>query len=112
MTPNQFRKLALSFEGTIEMPHFDRAAFKIINKRIFATLHEASKTANLMFSSANQYVYCHIGNEGIYPVNNKWGLKGATSFDLKKIDSQLMREALDVAYQEASNSGNKKQKRK
>ncbi|MFN2458948.1 MAG: hypothetical protein ABR502_12175, partial [Chitinophagaceae bacterium] len=47
MTTEQFRTLALSFPGTIEAPHFDRRAFKGINKRIFATLHEETATGNV-----------------------------------------------------------------
>ena len=38
MTAKEFKKLALSFEGTIEKPHFERTAFKVIDKRIFATI--------------------------------------------------------------------------
>ncbi len=37
MTLQAFRKLALSFEGAVELPHFERASFRI-GKKIFATL--------------------------------------------------------------------------
>jgi hypothetical protein len=42
MTTEEFIDLALSFRGTISMPHFDRIAFKVEGKRIFATLHESA----------------------------------------------------------------------
>jgi len=112
MTNKQFAALALSFEGVIEMPHFDRRAFKVVAKRIFATLHEASSTANLKFSPEDQSVYSLIDKESIYPTKNKWGLQGWTAFDLKKIDKQLMQDALDVAYKEALKSKSKKPKGK
>jgi hypothetical protein len=34
MTIREFKELALSFPNTIEAPHFDRTAFKVIDKRI------------------------------------------------------------------------------
>lgn len=38
MSIEQFYQMALSFPGVIEHPHFDRTAFKVRDKRIFATL--------------------------------------------------------------------------
>jgi predicted DNA-binding protein (MmcQ/YjbR family) len=104
----QFKALALSLPHTIEAPHFDRTAFKIIGKRIFATLHEKSHTANFKFSPADQSVYSLIDKSAIYPVNNKWGLQGWTTFELDKIDSQLVLEALTTAYEEALKSSSKR----
>ena len=112
MTNQQFATLALSFEGVIEMPHFDRRAFKIVAKRIFATLHEAKQTANLKFSPADQSVYALIDKKSIYPIANKWGLQGWTTFELKNIDKQLMLDALDTAYKEVLKSKSKKPKSK
>jgi hypothetical protein len=43
-TAKDFRRVALSLEGTTEAPHFDRTAFKV--KRIYATLAGDEKTAN------------------------------------------------------------------
>ena len=100
MTLQQFRSLALSFQGTEENPHFDRAAFKVTGKRIFATLHEESKTANLKLSPVDQSVFCDFGKESVYPVPNKWGLQGWTTFDLKKVPQELMLDALETAYKD------------
>lgn len=108
MTSEEFRNLALSFPGTVENPHFDRAAFKIINKRIFATLHEASATANLKFSPADQAVYCSFNKKSVYPVPNKWGLQGWTTFKLKAIPHELMLDALDAAYKDVLKPSSKK----
>ncbi len=89
MTCDQFRELALSFPHTIASPHFERTAFKVVGKRIFATLHEESETANVKFSPADQSVYCLIDKKAIYSVNNKWGLQGWTIFQLARVDSRL-----------------------
>jgi predicted DNA-binding protein (MmcQ/YjbR family) len=107
MTYDQFSELALSFPHTIGSPHFERTAFKVVGKRIFATVHEESETANLKFSPTDQSVYCLIDKEAIYPVNNKWGLQGWTTFQLARIDSQLMLDALDTAYNEVLKSKKK-----
>jgi predicted DNA-binding protein (MmcQ/YjbR family) len=100
MTCDQFTELALSFPHTIAAPHFERTAFKVAGKRIFATLHEESETANIKFSPADQSVYSLIDKEAIYPVNNKWGLQGWTTFQLAIVDNQLMLDALNTAYNE------------
>lgn len=95
---NTFRQIALSFQGTEEKPHFNRAAFKVINKRIFATLHSESETANIIFSKKDQNVFCSFDNKAVYPVPNKFGLMGWTTFDLKKLPRELITEALFTAY--------------
>lgn len=107
MTCRQFRELALSFPHTVEAPHFERTAFKVVGKRIFATLHEETKTANVKLSPADQSVYCLIDKEAIYPVNNKWGLQGWTTFQLSRIETQLMLDALDTAYNDVLKSKKK-----
>jgi predicted DNA-binding protein (MmcQ/YjbR family) len=98
MTCNEFTALALSFPHTEAAPHFERTAFKVVGKRIFATLHEESNTANVKLSPADQSVYCLIDKEAIHAVNNRWGLQGWTTFQLARVDSQLMLDALDTAY--------------
>lgn len=108
ITPDQFFQLALSFPNVIAAPHFDRTAFRVVNKRIFATLHEVDETANLKFSPEVQSVYCLINKEAIYAVENKWGLQGWTTFKLNKVDIQLMLDALDTAYKETFNAPRKK----
>jgi hypothetical protein len=65
MTIEEFKEIALSFPMTIAKPHFDRTAFKIENKRIFATLHEPSNSANIKFNAINQSVFSII-NKRIY----------------------------------------------
>lgn len=100
MTVIEFRDLALSFPGTIENPHFERAAFKVTGKRIFTTLHEPSATANVKLSPADQLVFSSFEKGAVYPVPNKWGLQGWTTFELRKIPVALMQDALDTAYKE------------
>ncbi len=39
VTVGTFRQMALSHQGAVELPHFDRISFRL-NKKIFATLDE------------------------------------------------------------------------
>jgi predicted DNA-binding protein (MmcQ/YjbR family) len=108
MTSSEFRSIALSFPATEEKPHFDRAAFKIITKRIFATLHEESATANLKLSLSEQKAFSALDKKNIFPIDNAWGKQGWTTFNLKKIDPDTLKEAMHSAYQEALKPTKKK----
>jgi hypothetical protein len=108
MSIKEFRDLALSFPGTIENPHFERAAFKVADKRIFATLHEPTAIVNVKFSPVDQPIFCSFDKTAVYPVPNKWGLQGWTSFELKKVTYELMQDALDTAYKDVFKTKKKK----
>lgn len=98
MIAEKFRELALSFPGATEAPHFDRTAFKVEGKRIFATLHEPGGTANIKLPGMDQDTFCAIDAATIYRVPNKWGLQGWTTFELSKVSDGLLLDALSTAY--------------
>jgi hypothetical protein len=93
-----FQQMALSFPFTEQVPHFERLGFKIIGKRMFTTYLEKDNTANIFLSSEEQKLFCKMDKENIYPVPNKWGEKGATTFNLNTVASELVMEALLSAY--------------
>ena len=97
MTNQEFSSTALSFPHTEEKPHFNRQAFKVINKRIFATLHESSHIANIRLPLEDQSVFCDYG-DSVYPVPNKWGQQGWTTFELSRLPKELVDDALYTAY--------------
>ena len=92
--------MALSFPGTEQIPHLERIGFKVKGKRMFATYLPADNTANIFLTPKEQRVFCrmHVGN--IYPIPNKWGEKGMTTFDLNKLPKEIIMEALLSAYSE------------
>ena len=92
-----FRQMALAFPDVVELPHFDRASFRI-NKKIFATLLEKDSLAMVKLSALDQSVFCAFDKTIIYPVPGGWGLKGATYINLKKIKKAMLKDALTVAY--------------
>ena len=108
MTPKTFSSIATSFPETEEAMHFERKAYKVKGKRIFATLDEQSGSANLKLSLVDQSVFSGYEKGGIYPVNNKWGLQGWTTFELAKLPEGIVQDALDTAYKEVFKTKKKK----
>ena len=99
ITSDAFSKMALSFPGTEQVPHFERAGFKVTGKRMFATYLEKDNTANIFLTPKEQAVFCQM-DAAIYPVANKWGEKGATTFELSSVPKNIILEALLSAYNE------------
>jgi hypothetical protein len=99
ITGTQFAQLALSFPGTQQVPHFERIGFKVTGKRMFATYLEKDNTANIFLTPQEQAVFCQM-DKAIYPVPNKWGEKGATTFELHTVPKNILTEALLSAYNE------------
>ena len=92
------RQFALSLEGAVELPHFERTSFRV-NKKIFATLDVASKRVCVMLSPVDQSAFSAYDRSIIYPVPNKWGDKGATYIELDNVREEVLFDALTVAYE-------------
>src|ERR1700753_2822327 len=102
-TGRQFAEMALSFSGTEQVPHFDRIGFKVTGRRMFSTYLEKDNTANVFLSPEERKVFCQM-DKAIYPVPNKWGEKGATTFDLASVPRNILLEALLSGYNAVVNS--------
>ena len=94
-----FRRIALSLEGTSEAPHFDRAAFKV--NRIYATLAADGRTANLKFAPDEQEMKCLLAPEAFAHVPNAWGKQGWTTATLSKLTTAELKHALEISWQHA-----------
>jgi hypothetical protein len=99
-----FQKMALSFPHTEQVPHFERVGFKITGKRMFTTYLEKNNTANILLTPAEKKLVCKMDKTNIYPVPNKWGEKGATTFELNTVPREVVMEALLSAYNETIKS--------
>lgn len=95
-----FLSMALSLPHTEQVAHFDRAGFKVIGKRMFASYLEKDNTANIFLTPEEQKLFCEVDSKNIFPVPNKWGEKGATTFVLQHVDESVVMEALTSAYDE------------
>lgn len=100
MTATAFAEAALSFPGTVQTIHFERIGFKVVGKRLFATYLQKDHTANIFLSPAEQALFCQMNAKAIYPVANKWGEKGITTFELDKVEKVMVAEALLSAYRQ------------
>lgn len=97
ITPEVFRTLIFKLPGVVEVPHFDRAAFKA-NNRIFVSLAPDGLSINIKFTLVDQSVFCAFDPTIIYPVPNKWGLQGWTTINLTKVKQSTLKDALKTAY--------------
>jgi hypothetical protein len=98
-TSEDLRRIALSLEGTIEAPHFDRTAFKV--KRIYVTLAGDGTTANFMFTPEQQEFKCMMAPDAFAPVPNAWGRRGATTANLINLSNAELEDALRIAWHRA-----------
>jgi hypothetical protein len=98
-TARDLRRIALSLDGTVERPHFDRTAFKV--KRIYATLAADGLTANLMLTPDEQALKCAVTPEAFSPVPNARGARGATTATLSALKVAELHDALALAWRHA-----------
>lgn len=101
ITIDTLRKLALSFPETTEEPHFEKTSFRV-KKKIFATYDDRLKQICVKLSEMDQDVFSSIDRMVIHPVENKWGKKGWTLIDTKKVHKDLLVDALTTAYCEVA----------
>ena len=112
ISEKEFIRMALSFPGTEQKPHFERIGFKVINKRMFASYLDTDNTANIFLTPGEQALFCKVDAKNIYPVPNKWGEKGATTFVLNRLEEEIVKEALLSAYNEVMKSTTRKPRKK
>jgi hypothetical protein len=98
ITTKVFSDMALALPGTEETKHFDRIGYKVIGRRMFATYLSSDNTCNVFLTPKEQTAFCKVDVKNIYPVPNKWGEKGATTFVLNHVDRDVLSEALTSAY--------------
>jgi hypothetical protein len=96
---DDFRRMALSLEGTCEAPHFDRIAFKVA--RTYATLAPDGLTANLKLDPGEQELKCLTAPDAFEPVRNKWGARGWTTAKLAALGVAELENALALAWRHA-----------
>jgi hypothetical protein len=98
MTVEDFRRIALSFEGAEESSHMGSPDFRV-GGRIFATLaSQAQGYGNLMLSPEQQSDFVAEEPDVFLPVAGGWGRMGATHVRLANIGEDALRGALEVAW--------------
>jgi hypothetical protein len=98
MTPEDFRRIALSFEGAEEGSHMGAADFRV-GGHIFATLaHIDQGFGNLMLSPEQQAEFVAEAPEIFLPVAGGWGRQGVTHVRLSIANRDLLQGALAAAW--------------
>jgi hypothetical protein len=100
MTPDDFRRLALSLPDTEERAHMNHPDFRTKGK-IFATLgYPSAEYAMVKLPPEEQQNYVSTWPDAFVPVKGKWGLQGATSVILKSAKKTHVKRALVAAWQQ------------
>jgi hypothetical protein len=98
MTPEDFRRIALSLEGAEEGSHMGSPDFRV-GGRIFATLAaQAQGYGNLMLTPDQQAMFVAEAPQVFIPVPGGWGRNGATHLKLAAAHEDLVLGALRTAW--------------
>lgn len=102
MTPDAFRRLALSLEDATEGAHMRHPDFRVGGK-IFATLgYPDPAWATLMLTPAQQRKCVDSAPHVFRPVKGAWGRKGSTNVHLRGATRAVLLPALESAWWNAA----------
>lgn len=114
MKAADFRRIALSLEGTEEGSHMGAADFRV-GGRIFATLASQDKGyGNLMITPELQAEFVRELPDVFLPIPGGWGRMGMTHIRLAKATKDVLAGALRTAWKlrvEKNAAGQRKKKR-
>jgi hypothetical protein len=98
MTEDDFRAMALSLPGVIEVSHMDHPDFRVGGK-IFATLQYPRRGWGMVALTPDEQLLVVQAEPGVFtPANGFWGRRGATLVDLKAARKRSVRTALAAAW--------------
>ena len=104
MTANDFRRIALGMQGSIESSHMGHPDFRA-NNRIFATLHHDDRFGMIKLTPAEQSTYIRSHPSAFEPENGAWGLQGCTRVHIDRVDEDVVGEAMTLAWRAAVAKG-------
>jgi len=98
MTADDFRRIALSFEGAEESSHMGAPDFRV-RGRIFATLASQSQGyGNLRLTLEQQAAFVEELPEVFLPIAGGWGRMGMTHIRLAAASEDVLAGALRTAW--------------
>ena len=98
MTPNQFRRIALSLPEAVEGAHMGHADFRVGGK-IFATLgHPDPGYGMVQLKPDQQALLLETSPDIFQPVHGGWGRQGSTHVRLAAADAATLKHALTMAW--------------
>ena len=98
MNVDDFRRIALSFEGAEESSHMGNPDFRV-GGRIFATLSSADQGyGNLMLTLEQQEAFVEELPKVFVPIAGGWGRMGMTHIRLAAANEDVLAGALRTAW--------------
>lgn len=101
MTPDAFRRTALSMPLAIESAHMGHPDFRISN-RIFATLWPNDGWGMVKLTPAEQRRFVRETPAAFEPIKGAWGKRGATRVQLDEVDTRTLRKAMTAAWRNSA----------
>jgi hypothetical protein len=102
MTPNEFRKMALSLPGTVDSAHMNHPDFRVAGK-IFATLGYPNTERGMVKVTPVEQEMLVRGEPLVFsPEAGAWGRQGCTRVNLKAAKKETIRGALAAAWRLAA----------
>lgn len=101
MRANDFRRLALGFQGAIESAHMNHPDFRAHGK-IFATLNESETRGMVSLTPEQQARFLDDHPAMFVPASGAWGRQGATLVVLSDAEEEIVGEAMTLAWQHAA----------
>lgn len=98
MTPDEFRRLALSMNDATEGAHMDHPDFRA-NGRIFATLYPNGHDGMVKLTGEQQQDFVSVNGTAFEPASGAWGRQGCTTVHLASVDEDRLGEAMTLAWQ-------------
>ncbi len=98
MTAEDFRRIALGFDGAEEGSHMGATDFRV-GGRIFATLASISEGyGNLMLTPEQQADFVAEQPDVYVPIKGGWGRMGMTHIRLEAAAENILTDALRTAW--------------
>ena len=113
MNADDFRRIALSLDGTEEGSHMGSVDFRV-GGHIFATLASVAQGfGNLMLTADQQALFVGELPDVFVPVAGGWGRMGVTHVRLAAVSEDVLTGALQVAWKtRAAKNGKTKTRRR
>src|SRR5437016_4562293 len=98
MTPADFRRIALSFEGSEEVSHAGLPAFRVGGRRFASLASQAEGYGNLTLTLEHQAAFVEEAPEIFLPIPGGWGRMGHTHIRLAAANEDVLTGALRTAW--------------
>src|SRR4051812_14174803 len=112
MTPADFQRIALTFEGTEEISHAGLPAFCVGGRRFASLASQADGYGNLTLTLEVQAAFVEEAPEIFLPISGGWGRMGHTHIRLAAANEDVLKGALRSAWQLRLDKGAKSRKRR